>query len=80
MLFIFIFVWLNDNWLDFVFSITYEWVQQATVFVLGKPLQPSEMWHSSLMDAYISYRENEVLWLWSHGLYTQHLIFFVTYK
>jgi hypothetical protein len=43
MLFIKIFIQLNDNWLDFVFSITYEWVQQATVFVLGKPFQPSEM-------------------------------------
>jgi len=30
--------------LDFIFFVTYQWTGQATVFVRGKPFQPSEIW------------------------------------
>ncbi len=33
-----------------------------------------------LLDQLIGYEENEVLWLHSLSLYSQHFIFFVTYK
>ncbi len=33
----------------FIFFLTYKWVQQARVFVLGKPFQTSVLWHTSLL-------------------------------
>ncbi len=33
------------------------------MFGLGKPLQPSEMYHSILMVSLAYYEENEVLWI-----------------
>ncbi len=35
---------------------------------------------SSLSGLFISYEENEVLWIQPQGLYSQHFIFFVTYE
>jgi hypothetical protein len=32
------------------------------------------------MDPFVSYAENEGLWIWPHGLYSQHFIFFLIYK
>jgi hypothetical protein len=34
--------------------------------------------HSSLMDPFVSYEENEVLWIQPHGPYSQNFIFFET--
>ncbi len=34
--------------------------------------------HSSLFGPVVSSEENEVLWSWHHGLYSQHPIFLIT--
>jgi hypothetical protein len=31
------------------------------------------------LGQFLSYEENEVLWIYSQGQYSQHLIFLVTY-
>jgi hypothetical protein len=36
--------------------------------------------HSSLLVAFISYEENDVLWIQPLGLYSRHFIFFLTYE
>ncbi len=48
----------------------------ARVFVPCKPLLPSEVLHSSLLGPFLSYEENEGLWIQSQGLY---FIVFSTY-
>ncbi len=35
---------------------------------------------SSFFGPFVSYKENEVLWIQSQVPYSQHFIFFVTYK
>ncbi len=47
--------------------------------VSRKTLQSSVIRCSSLLDPYISYEENEVLWIHLQGPYSQHYIFFITY-
>ncbi len=46
---------------NFIFFVTYEWVQYARVFLRGKHLQPTVIQHSNLLDRFISYELNEVL-------------------
>ncbi len=41
--------------------------------VTGKPLQHTVIKHSSLLDPFVSCRENKVLELQSLGSYSQHL-------
>ncbi len=36
--------------------------------------------HFNLLVQFVSYKENEVLWIRTQGLYSQHTIFFVTYE
>ncbi len=36
--------------------------------------------HSNLLNPFISCEENEALLIWSEGSYSQHPIFFITYK
>jgi hypothetical protein len=36
--------------------------------------------HTSLLGAFVSYEENEVLWKLPLGQYSQNFIFFLTYK
>ncbi len=64
----------------FIFFITYEWVQQGRVFVPGMFLQPSVMKHPSSLHPLVSYKENGALWIWLLRQYSQHFIFFITYK
>jgi hypothetical protein len=64
----------------FIFFLAYKWVQKARVFVRGMPFQPSVMWHSSLLSSFLSYKENEQLWIQSLVQYSRHFIFFVTYE
>jgi hypothetical protein len=35
---------------------------------------------SSLLGPFVSYKENEVLWIQHKQPYSQHFIFYVTYK
>ena len=35
---------------------------------------------SSLLSPFVSWEENEALWIWFQGPYSQHFIFFITYK
>jgi hypothetical protein len=34
----------------------------------------------SLLDQFVSYEENEMLWILTQELYSQHFIVFVTYE
>ncbi len=56
----------NKVWFyyHFIFFVTYDWAQKARVFVTGKPFWPTVVQLSSLLGQYISYEENEVLWMW----------------
>ncbi len=36
--------------------------------------------HSSLLEPFVSYEENEVLWIRAQGQYSQHFFFFVIYE
>jgi hypothetical protein len=47
--------------LNYNLIVTYEWAQLARVFVPGKPLEPGVTKHSSILDPFVSYKENEVL-------------------
>jgi len=47
-----------------------EWAQQARMFDRDKPFQPSEMLQSSLFGPFVTYQENEVLWIQSMFLMT----------
>ncbi len=38
------------------------------------------MKHSSLLGQFVSYEENEVLWIRPQGPYSQRFIFFITYE
>ncbi len=40
--------------------------QYAGVFVRGKPFHPIVMLHCSVLDPFMSYEENEVLYIKSH--------------
>jgi hypothetical protein len=64
----------------FMFFITSELAQKPRLFVPGKPLQPSVMEHSSVLGPFISYKENEVLWILPQELYSQLFMFFITYE
>ncbi len=64
----------------FIFLVTCEWAQYARVFVPAKPFQLSVMYKTFFLGPFVSYDEYEVLWILSQGLYSQHSIFFVTYK
>jgi hypothetical protein len=46
-----------------MFFVTNECALKARVFVTGKPFWPIVVKRSSLLDQYISYEENEVLWI-----------------
>ncbi len=74
---------LNVLWLisqHFIFSITYECTLKARVLHNTRLKRLGSNKHSSLFGTVISYDENEVLWIWPLGLYSQHFTFFVTYK
>ncbi len=62
--------WLNDetaSWQNVQlpysqhlnFFVTYEWAQQASVFVRVKPFKLSLMEHSSLLGPFVSYGEKK---------------------
>ncbi len=63
-----------------IFYLHYEWAEWARVLVPYKPFQPSVMYHSSLLDPYLIYKENQVLWICQEVQYSQNLIFFLTYE
>jgi hypothetical protein len=45
----------------FIFFINYELAQNVRAFVTGKPFQLSVMVQSSLLDQFVSHKENGVL-------------------
>jgi hypothetical protein len=63
----------------FIFFITYKLAQSR---VLDHNRLDMRVWdkHSSLFDSFVSYKENEVMWMRPQGTYSQHFIFFVTYE
>jgi hypothetical protein len=36
--------------------------------------------NTNLLGALVSYKENEILWIWLLVMYSQYFIFFVTYE
>jgi len=50
------------------------------VFFPGKPFQPSPMQQLNLLGMFVSYEENEVLWIQSQEPCSTNLIFFITYE
>ncbi len=63
----------------FIFSVTYKWAQKARVLHNTKPERLAKDNHSNLFSPFVSYDENELLWLWYLRLYSQHFILFVTH-
>jgi hypothetical protein len=53
--------------------------QYIEVFVICKPFKCILTKQSSLFGPFISYEENEVLWMQPQGLYSLYFIFFITY-
>jgi hypothetical protein len=64
----------------FIFFVAYEWAQQARVLVHTRLERLACDKNSSLLGKFMSYKENEVLWMWILETYSQHFIFFVAYK
>jgi hypothetical protein len=66
-----------------MFIVTYELAQQARVLHYNRLESLASNKHSNLLGLlglFLSYDENEVLWIRSLGTYSQHFILFVTYK
>jgi hypothetical protein len=64
----------------FIFIVTYEQTLKARVLYTTKLERLGGYKHSSLLDLFVSYEENEVLWIQPLGPYSQHFIFIVTYE
>jgi hypothetical protein len=62
-----------------IFFVTYHWTQQARVLHYTRLERLARDKHSSLLGPFVSYEENEVLWIWLQVSYSQHFIFLVTY-
>jgi hypothetical protein len=64
----------------FISFVTYQWAQKATAVhnIRLEKLYCDKL--SSLLEEFVSYKENEVLWIWPLWPYTQHFISFVTYQ
>ncbi len=62
---------------NFIFFVTYKW---EIIFVFSKPFQPCVMKHSSLSGPFVSYEENDLLWMQPLELFLQDFIFFVAYQ
>ncbi len=71
---------LSEYSQHFIVFVTYKQAQYVRVFVTGKHLKLGVMQQSSLLGWFISYIENKVSWIQPLGPYSQHFIFFVTYK
>jgi hypothetical protein len=54
---------LVSNLQYFIIFVTYKLAQSVGVFVTDKPFQLSVMEQSSLLDRFLSFKENEVLWI-----------------
>ncbi len=52
---------LLERQYNFTFLVSYEWVNEARVFVPDKPLPASVIQHSSLLGPFLSYEENEMI-------------------
>ncbi len=64
----------------FILFLTYEWDQKARVLHYIKVERLATDKYTTLLDPFISYKENEVLWIRPQGLYSQPFILFLIYK
>ncbi len=64
----------------FILFLAHKWAQKARVLHYAKAERLDRDKHSCLFSPFVSYKENELLWIWYLRLYYQHFIFFVTYK
>ncbi len=48
----------------FILLVTYDWAEQARVFVPGKPFKPCILYHSSLSGPVVCYKENCEYGIW----------------
>jgi len=63
-----------------IFFVASKRAHQARVLNCAKLERIARDKHSSLLGQFLGYRENEMFWILSLGLYTQHFIFFVIYE
>ncbi len=63
---------------NFSFFVTEERSRWASEFHHTRAERLVSEKHSSLLSPFVSYKENEVLWIQTQGLYLQNFIFFVT--
>jgi hypothetical protein len=47
---------------------------------LDSAVKPYQDKHSSLLSLFVSYEENEALWIWPLDMDTHHFILFIKYK
>jgi hypothetical protein len=64
----------------FIFFVTYELAQYDWVSYYISTDEIVMDKNSSFLDSFVSYEEIDVLWIQSLGSYSQHFIFFITYK
>ncbi len=70
----------GPNSQDFIFFITYKLAQLARLFHNTKLERLASAEHYNLLDQFVSYEENVLLWIRTQGPSSQHFIFFVTYQ
>ncbi len=63
----------------FIFFVTYEWTKKARMLHYAGLESLARDKYSSLLGPFVSYEENDVLWKFLLGLYSQNFFFFVTY-
>jgi hypothetical protein len=68
-------IWpLSLNLKHFIFLVTDKWVWQAGVLHFTRIERLAKDNHDSLMGPFVSYKENELLWIWPLGSHSQHFI------
>ncbi len=64
----------------FILFATYKWAQKAWVLNNNRLEKLATNKHARFLGPFVSFGENEVLWIRDQGPYSQHFIFFATYK
>ncbi len=62
------------------FFVTYKWPQEARVLQYTSLEMRAMDKHYSLLDPFVSYENDDLLWIQPQRSYSQHLFFFITYE
>jgi len=63
-----------------IFFVAYEWTKHVCLIYYTRSERFDRDKHSNLLSPFVTYKDDELLLIQFHGLYSQYLIFFVTYK